>query len=71
LANIAKQIKIRFIPTLYTKLKTYKSKKITIRKNWSQEDALNKLEKEPLRDYETGFCSPLALTVLEKKIFKD
>jgi hypothetical protein len=22
-------------------------------------------------DYETGFCSPLALTVLEKKIFKD
>jgi hypothetical protein len=32
---------------------------------------LNILEKEPLRDYETGFCSPLALTVLEKKIFKD
>jgi hypothetical protein len=31
---------------------------------------LNKLEKGPLRDYETGFCLPLALTVLEKKIFK-
>jgi hypothetical protein len=37
----------------------------------SQEVALNKLEKGPLRDYETGFCSPLALTVLEKKNFKD
>jgi hypothetical protein len=24
-----------------------------------------------LRDYETGFCSPLALRVLEKKILKD
>jgi hypothetical protein len=36
----------------------------------SQEVALNKLEKGPLRDYETGFCSPLALTVLEKKIVK-
>jgi hypothetical protein len=32
---------------------------------------LNKLEKGPLRDYETGFCSSLTLTVLEKKIFKD
>jgi hypothetical protein len=29
-----------------------------------------KLEKGPLRDYETTFCSLLALTVLEK-IFKD
>jgi hypothetical protein len=37
----------------------------------SQEVALNKLEKGPLRDFETSFCSPLALTVLEKKIFKD
>jgi hypothetical protein len=37
----------------------------------SQEVALNKLEKGLLRDYKTGFCSPLALTVLEKKIFKD
>jgi hypothetical protein len=36
----------------------------------SQEVASNKLEKGPLRDYETGFCSPLALTVLEK-IFKN
>jgi hypothetical protein len=32
---------------------------------------LKKLEKGPLRDYETGFCSPMALTVLEKKILKD
>jgi hypothetical protein len=31
---------------------------------------LNKLEKGHLRDYKTGFCSPVALTVLEK-IFKD
>jgi hypothetical protein len=31
---------------------------------------LNKLEKGPLRDYETGFCSPVALMVLVK-IFKD
>jgi hypothetical protein len=30
-----------------------------------------KLEKEPLRDYKSAFCSPLALTVHEKKIFKD
>jgi hypothetical protein len=37
----------------------------------SQEVASNKLEKRPLRDYETGFGSLLALTVLEKKIFKD
>jgi hypothetical protein len=29
-----------------------------------------KLEKGPLRDKETEFCSPLALTVL-KKIFKE
>jgi hypothetical protein len=32
----------------------------------SQEVASNKLEKGPLRDYETAFCSLLALTVLEK-----
>jgi hypothetical protein len=37
----------------------------------SQEVASNKIEKGPLRDYETGFCSPIALRVLEKKIFKD
>jgi hypothetical protein len=36
-----------------------------------QELASNKLEKGPLMDYETGFCSPVALNVLEKKIFKD
>jgi hypothetical protein len=71
LANNAKQIIISFIPTLYTNLKTYKSKKIIIRKNWSQEDASNKLEKEPLREYETAFCSPLAHMVLQKKILKD
>jgi hypothetical protein len=34
-----------------------------------QEVASNKLEKGPLRDYEIGFCSPVALTVVE--IFKD
>jgi hypothetical protein len=71
LANNAKQIKINFIPTLYTKLKTYKSKIIIIGKNQSQEDASNKLENKPLRDYETAFCSPLAHTVLQKKINKD
>jgi hypothetical protein len=37
----------------------------------SQEVASNKLEKGPPRDYETAFCSVLALMVLEKKIFKD
>jgi hypothetical protein len=37
----------------------------------SQEVASNKLEKGPLRDYETAFCSVLALMVLEKKIFED
>jgi DNA-binding MltR family transcriptional regulator len=37
----------------------------------SQEVASNKLEKGPLRDNETAFCLLLALTVLEKKIFKD
>jgi hypothetical protein len=37
----------------------------------SQEVASNKLEKGPLRDYKTGFSSPVALTVLEKKIFED
>jgi hypothetical protein len=40
-------------------------------KNWSQEDSSNKLEKEPLRDYKTAFCLPLAHTVLQKKICKD
>jgi hypothetical protein len=35
----------------------------------SQEVASNKFEKGPLRDYGTAFCSPLALMVLEKKIF--
>jgi hypothetical protein len=40
-------------------------------KNWSQEDTSNKLEKEPLREYKTAFCSPLAHTVLHKKICKD
>jgi hypothetical protein len=30
-----------------------------------------KLEKGSPSDYETAFCSPLALTVLEKKIFKE
>jgi hypothetical protein len=39
-------------------------------KYWSQEVASNKLEKGLLRDYETAFCSVLALKVLEK-IFKD
>jgi hypothetical protein len=52
-------------------LKTYKFKIIIIRKNRSQEDTSNKLEKEPLRDYKTAFCSPLAHTVLQKKICKD
>jgi hypothetical protein len=33
--------------------------------------ALNKLEKWPFRDYETAFCSSLAVTVLQNKIFKD
>jgi hypothetical protein len=37
----------------------------------SQEVASNKLEKGPLRDYETAFCLLLALMVLGKKIFKD
>jgi hypothetical protein len=39
------------------------------KKYWSQEVALNKLEKGLLTDYETAFCSVLALTVLGK-IFK-
>jgi hypothetical protein len=57
-----------FIPSI---LKKYKSKIMIIRKNRSQEDTLNKLEKEPLRDYKTAFCSPLAHRVLQKKICKD
>jgi hypothetical protein len=36
----------------------------------SPEVASNKLEKGPLRDYKIVFCSPVALAVLEKKIFK-
>jgi hypothetical protein len=36
----------------------------------TQEVASNKLEKGPLRDYKTVFCSPVALVGLEK-IFKD
>jgi hypothetical protein len=32
----------------------------------SQEVAMSKLEKGPLRGYETAFCSHLALKVLEK-----
>jgi hypothetical protein len=39
-------------------------------KYWSQEVASNKLEKGLLRDYESAFCSILALMVLGK-IFKD
>jgi hypothetical protein len=35
----------------------------------SQEVALNKLEQGLLRDYETTFCSVLALLVLGKNIF--
>jgi hypothetical protein len=50
-------------------VKTYKSKKIIIGKNGSQEDASN-LRKN-LRDYKTAFCSPLAYTVLQKKICND
>jgi hypothetical protein len=42
-----------------------------LEKYWTKEVASNKLEKGPLRDYETGFISTVALTVLEKKIFKD
>jgi hypothetical protein len=36
----------------------------------SQEVASNKREKGSHRGYETGFCSPLAFTVLENNIFK-
>jgi hypothetical protein len=42
-----------------------------LEKYQSQEVASNKLEKGLLRDYETAFCSVLALMVLQKKIFKD
>jgi hypothetical protein len=42
-----------------------------LEKYWSQEVASNKLDKGPLRDSKKGFCSPVALTVLEKKIVKD
>jgi hypothetical protein len=44
---------------------------VIFHKYQSQEVASNKFEKGPLRDYETAFCSLLALMVLEKKIFKD
>jgi hypothetical protein len=46
------------------------SRKHNREKYRSQEVASNKLEKGPLADYETGFFSPVALTVLEK-ILKD
>jgi hypothetical protein len=36
----------------------------------SQEVASNKLENGPIGDYKTGFCSPVALTILEKKTLK-
>jgi hypothetical protein len=42
-----------------------------LEKYWSQEVASNKHKKGLLRDYETGLCSPVALMVLEKKIFYD
>jgi hypothetical protein len=29
-----------------------------------------KLEKDPVRDHKTAICSPLALKVLERKIFE-
>jgi hypothetical protein len=35
----------------------------------SQEFASNKLEKRPLQDFKTVFCSPVAFMVLVKKIF--
>jgi hypothetical protein len=41
-----------------------------LEKYLSQEFASNKLNEGPLRDHETDFCSPVALTVLEK-IFKE
>jgi hypothetical protein len=46
----------------FSKLKKYKFNIIIIGKNWSQEDASNKLEEELLRDYKTAFCSPLTHT---------
>jgi hypothetical protein len=42
-----------------------------LEKYHSQEVALNKHEKGLLRDYETAFCSVLALMILGKKIFED
>jgi hypothetical protein len=33
---------------------------------WSQDVALNQLEKGPLRDNKTVFCLPVAFTVTEK-----
>jgi hypothetical protein len=70
IGELPKIIKIRFIPKSYNKLETYKSKIIIGKIYRSQEVASNKLEKGTLRDYKTGFCSPVALTVLEKKIFQ-
>jgi hypothetical protein len=43
---------------------------IVIRKYRSKEVATNNVEKEPLTVYKAAFCSPQALTVLEK-IFKN
>jgi hypothetical protein len=40
-------------------------------KHRSQDVASNKLEKGPLRDYDTAFCLPLALIVWNKKVFKE
>jgi hypothetical protein len=42
-----------------------------LEKYQSQEVASNKLKKGLLRDYETAFCSVVALMVLEKKKFKN
>jgi hypothetical protein len=51
-------------------LKTYKSKKIIIGKMGHRKMPQTNLRKN-LRDYKTAFCSPLAHTVLQKKICKD
>jgi hypothetical protein len=49
-------------------LKTYKSKIIIIGKNRSQEDASNKLEKGPLRDYKTALYTIYSRENYEKII---
>jgi hypothetical protein len=38
---------------------------------FSHEVASNKLVKGPLRDYDIVFCSPVTLTVLGRRFFKD